>query len=40
MAAGLYDTTGWVQEMQLDNIVDAIELLGRRAGSKILIEAS
>ncbi|MBO0767813.1 MAG: 2,3-butanediol dehydrogenase [Solirubrobacterales bacterium] len=37
MARGLYDTTGWVQEVSLDKVVDAIHALRTGAGAKILL---
>ncbi|WP_373282278.1 alcohol dehydrogenase catalytic domain-containing protein [Nocardia cerradoensis] len=40
MAGGVYDTTGWVQERELDEIVDAIHELRAGTASKILIRAS
>ncbi|WP_243229659.1 2,3-butanediol dehydrogenase [Microbacterium sp. CIAB417] len=39
MAAGVYDTTGWVQEVPLDGVVDAIHALRGGAGAKILVQA-
>lgn len=38
MASGVYDTTGWVQEIPLTGIVDAIHALRSGAGAKILIK--
>jgi (R,R)-butanediol dehydrogenase / meso-butanediol dehydrogenase / diacetyl reductase len=38
MAKGVYDTTGWVQEIPLTGIVDAIHALRSGAGAKILIK--
>lgn len=38
MAAGFYDTTGWVQEIPLTDVVDAIHMLRNGIGSKILIK--
>jgi (R,R)-butanediol dehydrogenase/meso-butanediol dehydrogenase/diacetyl reductase len=40
MADGLYDTTGWVREMPLDDVVDAIHALRGGSGTKILIRIS
>ncbi|MFD5177592.1 alcohol dehydrogenase catalytic domain-containing protein [Nocardia sp. NPDC058379] len=40
MADGVYDTTGWVQECEIDDIVDAFHLLRAGSASKILIRAS
>lgn len=37
MAAGDYDTTGWVEEMELDDAPAAIERLTEGAGTKILL---
>jgi (R,R)-butanediol dehydrogenase/meso-butanediol dehydrogenase/diacetyl reductase len=37
MAAGEYDTTGWVEEMPLDDAVDAIHKLRDGAGTKITL---
>jgi len=37
MAAGGYDTTGWVEERALDDVVEAIHDLRAGRGSKILI---
>lgn len=37
MAEGFYDTTGWVREIQLSEIEDAIHALRSGAGAKILI---
>jgi (R,R)-butanediol dehydrogenase/meso-butanediol dehydrogenase/diacetyl reductase len=39
MARGAYDTTGWVQEVQLEGVVDAIHALRGGAGAKILVQA-
>ncbi|OHV06211.1 alcohol dehydrogenase catalytic domain-containing protein [Mycobacterium talmoniae] len=38
MASGFYDTTGWVQEMPLTDIVDALHALRQGTGAKILIK--
>lgn len=38
MADGFYDTTGWVQEIPLTGIVDALHALRSGAGAKILIK--
>lgn len=38
MAAGVYDTTGWVEEIPLSGVVDAIHALRSGAGAKILIK--
>lgn len=40
MSRGLYDTTGWVEETPLENVVDAIHALRGGAGAKILVHAS
>ncbi|MGB3373817.1 MAG: 2,3-butanediol dehydrogenase [Microbacterium sp.] len=37
MSAGLYDTTGWVDEVDLDGVVEAIHALRGGVGSKILV---
>ncbi|MFF8618355.1 alcohol dehydrogenase catalytic domain-containing protein [Streptomyces sp. NPDC015350] len=37
MSAGEYDTTGWVEEMELDDVVEAIHKLRAGAGTKILL---
>lgn len=37
MANGVYDTAGWVQEMPLEGLVDAIHMLRSGTGAKILI---
>ncbi|WP_228461382.1 2,3-butanediol dehydrogenase [Gordonia spumicola] len=37
MADEVYDTTGWVEERTLDDIVDALHLLRSGGGSKILL---
>lgn len=39
MSRGAYDTTGWVQETPLENVVDAIHALRGGAGAKILVHA-
>ncbi|WP_460796618.1 2,3-butanediol dehydrogenase [Microbacterium sp. GXF0217] len=39
MSRGVYDTTGWVQEVALDGVVDAIHALRGGAGAKILVQA-
>jgi (R,R)-butanediol dehydrogenase/meso-butanediol dehydrogenase/diacetyl reductase len=39
MSRGVYDTTGWVQETPLENVVDAIHALRGGAGAKILVHA-
>ncbi|MGU3498740.1 alcohol dehydrogenase catalytic domain-containing protein [Mycobacterium sp. C31M] len=38
MAEGVYDTTGWVEEIPLSGIVDAIHALRNGTGAKILIK--
>lgn len=38
MADGVYDTTGWVQEIPLTGIVDALHALRSGTGAKILIK--
>lgn len=40
MAQGLYDTTGWVEEVDLDGVVDAIRALRAGAGAKILVKSN
>lgn len=40
MAAGEYDTTGWVEEMALDDAVAAIDALREGAGTKIILRAN
>ncbi|MFB8190643.1 2,3-butanediol dehydrogenase [Microbacterium sp. NPDC055988] len=39
MSRGAYDTTGWVQETALENVVEAIHALRGGAGAKILVHA-
>ncbi|WDH78367.1 2,3-butanediol dehydrogenase [Microbacterium esteraromaticum] len=39
MARGVYDTTGWVQEVELDGVVDAMTALRGGAGAKMLVKA-
>lgn len=39
MSRGVYDTTGWVQEIALEQVVDAIHSLRGGAGAKILVQA-
>ncbi|MFK4762101.1 2,3-butanediol dehydrogenase [Microbacterium sp. ZW T5_45] len=39
MSRGAYDTTGWVEEMPLEGVVDAIHMLRGGAGAKILVRA-
>ena len=39
MSRGVYDTTGWVQEVALESVVDAIHSLRGGAGAKILVQA-
>ena len=39
MADGAYDTTGWVEEVDLDGVVDAFQRLRSGAGAKILVRA-
>lgn len=39
MSRGLYDTTGWVQQVPLEGVVDAIHALRGGAGAKILVQA-
>lgn len=39
MSRGVYDTTGWVQEVPLEQVVDAIHSLRGGAGAKILVRA-
>ncbi|MFJ4705652.1 2,3-butanediol dehydrogenase [Streptomyces anulatus] len=38
MADGVYDTTGWVQELPLEGIVDALHSLRGGVGGKILLK--
>ena len=40
MANGVYDTTGWVEEIELDGLVDAIHALRTGTGAKVLIRAN
>lgn len=40
MAAGVYDTTGWVKDVPLDGVVDAIHALRGGAGAKILVQSA
>lgn len=40
MARGVYNTTGWVEEMPLDNVEDAIRALRTGAGAKVLMKVS
>lgn len=40
MSAGEYDTTGWVEEMALDDAVNAIHRLHEGAGTKIVLRVS
>ncbi|GHE79428.1 alcohol dehydrogenase [Amycolatopsis deserti] len=40
MADGVYDTTGWVEEIPLSGVVDAIHALRKGTGAKVLIRAS
>ncbi|MDL5350872.1 2,3-butanediol dehydrogenase [Microbacterium sp. zg-YB36] len=40
MADGAYDTTGWVEEVDLADVVDAFQRLRSGAGAKILVRAS
>ncbi|MFF7292589.1 2,3-butanediol dehydrogenase [Microbacterium sp. NPDC008134] len=40
MAEGVYDTTGWVQDVPLDGVVDAIHALRGGAGAKILVRSN
>lgn len=39
MSAGVYDTTGWVDEVALDGVVDAIHALRGGVGAKVLVKA-
>ncbi|MBY6061515.1 zinc-binding dehydrogenase [Microbacterium esteraromaticum] len=39
MARGVYDTTGWVQEVELDGVADAMAALRGGAGAKMLVKA-
>lgn len=39
MARGVYDTTGWVDEVGLDGVTDAIHRLRSGAGAKILVRS-
>ncbi|PPI99674.1 zinc-binding dehydrogenase [Nocardia nova] len=40
MADGIYDTTGWVEEIPLEGVVDAIHALRTGTGAKVLIRAN
>lgn len=40
MAVGVYDTTGWVKDVPLDGVVDAIHALRGGAGAKILVQSA
>lgn len=40
MSRGVYDTVGWVQEVPLEGVVDAIHALRAGAGAKILVQAA
>jgi (R,R)-butanediol dehydrogenase/meso-butanediol dehydrogenase/diacetyl reductase len=40
MADGVYDTTGWVDEVELTGVVDAIHALRNGAGSKVLVKST
>jgi (R,R)-butanediol dehydrogenase/meso-butanediol dehydrogenase/diacetyl reductase len=40
MSEGAYDTTGWVDEVELAGVVDAIHGLRSGAGSKILVKST
>jgi len=40
MADGVYNTTGWVDEVELTGVVDAIHSLREGAGSKILVKST
>ncbi|MFK0401096.1 2,3-butanediol dehydrogenase [Microbacterium sp. NPDC090225] len=40
MAEGVYDTTGWVKQVPLDGVVDAIHALRGGAGTKILVQSN
>lgn len=39
MSRGVYDTTGWVEEVPLEGVVDAIHRLRGGAGAKVLVQA-
>jgi len=39
MSEGVYDTTGWVDEVALDGVVDAIHALRGGVGAKILVKS-
>ncbi|WOF23296.1 2,3-butanediol dehydrogenase [Microbacterium betulae] len=39
MSEGRYDTTGWVQEVDLDDVVDAIRSLRGGNGAKVLVRS-
>ena len=39
MSEGVYDTTGWVDEVSLDGVVDAIHALRGGVGAKILVKS-
>ncbi|UOR02288.1 2,3-butanediol dehydrogenase [Leucobacter allii] len=40
MSRGVYDTSGWVEEVPLDGVVDAIHRLRGGAGAKILVQSA
>ncbi|WP_426188211.1 2,3-butanediol dehydrogenase [Microbacterium sp. TWP3-1-2b2] len=40
MSEGVYDTTGWVDEVSLDGVVDAIHALRGGVGAKILVKSA
>ena len=40
MSRGVYDTTGWVEEVSLGNVVESIHALRNGTGTKVLIDIS
>ena len=40
MSEGVYDTTGWVDEVSLDGVVDAIHSLRGGVGAKVLVKSA
>lgn len=40
MSEGVYDTTGWVDEVSLDGVVDAIHALRGGVGAKVLVKSA
>lgn len=39
MSDGIYDTTGWVDEVTLDGVVEAIHALRGGVGAKVLVKS-